>query len=131
MYEAVDYEGEPAESEEMQPQWFLESNLPLKVRLFVQPCICDGTIPGSTYSRMLYSRFLLGLSKTKWWLPLRKPQEDAFVDTQPAASCYEGGCIQYMGFTNFSPATFCSKYASKCYLGADQFDHLPALKNKN
>lgn len=31
MYEAVSYEGDPAESEEMRPQWFKEADMPLKV----------------------------------------------------------------------------------------------------
>lgn len=32
MYEAVSYEGEPEESEEMRPKWFGVTELPLKVR---------------------------------------------------------------------------------------------------
>ena len=31
VFEAVSYEGEPKESEEMRPRWFQEENLPLKV----------------------------------------------------------------------------------------------------
>jgi len=32
VYEAVSYEGEPEESEEMRPRWFKVANLPLKAR---------------------------------------------------------------------------------------------------
>lgn len=66
MYEAVDYEGDPVESEEMQPQWFLESNLPLKVRLFVQPCICGGALLDSTYRSVLIQQVLAWLAEKKW-----------------------------------------------------------------
>lgn len=34
VYEAVSYEGEPEESEEMRPQWFRVTELPLKVRYY-------------------------------------------------------------------------------------------------
>lgn len=32
VYEAVSYRGDPAESDEMRPQWFKENDLPLKVK---------------------------------------------------------------------------------------------------
>lgn len=48
MFEAVSYEGEPAESEEMRPQWFNEAKVPLKVCLVsyqsavgLHSCICS------------------------------------------------------------------------------------------
>lgn len=37
VYEAVSYDGEPAESEEMRPKWFRLTELPLKARLFHRP----------------------------------------------------------------------------------------------
>lgn len=38
VYEATAYEGEPKESEEMQPKWFRETELPQKVRTHVVTC---------------------------------------------------------------------------------------------
>lgn len=49
VYEAVSYDGEPEESEEMRPKWFSVTELPLKVRmpiffffLFSIDCIFEG-----------------------------------------------------------------------------------------
>ena len=43
VYEAVSYEGEPTESEEMRPRWFHEESLPIKVCTQFQDMIVSST----------------------------------------------------------------------------------------